>query len=127
MRIFAKNLMFVFVQLLRSALVVSENGFRMISRIIYEHASRKQRCPLYISSPKTLTAPAGRMNASAESTGMGFYKGHAAVGGARQLDATNQFTNPRFSWRLIVLQLMVFRVTAIMQTRVTGWKNNIIL
>lgn len=35
----------------------------------------------------------GRMNASAESTGMGFYKAPAAVGGARQPDATNQFAN----------------------------------
>jgi len=36
---------------------------------------------------------ADRMNASAESTGMGFYKGPTAVGGARQPDATNQFAN----------------------------------
>lgn len=43
---------------------------------------------------------AGRMNVSAESTGMGFYKAPTAVGGTRKLDATNQFADPWFLRRL---------------------------
>jgi len=89
---------------------VSEKGFRAISR------QRTRLTPSSAAaSPPVVVEDgdgAGRMNASAESTGMGFYKAPAAVGGARQLDATNQFANPRTLRRLTATTtLTVFRVT----------------
>lgn len=64
--------------------------------LVNEHASRKLSAAALSSIVVKNGDGAGRMNASVESTGMGFYKEPAAVGGARQLDATNQFANPRF-------------------------------
>lgn len=106
------------LQLLRSALTVSGKSFRVISsqwtRLTPNSAAA---FPLVVVEESD---GAGRMNASAESTGMGFYKAPAAVGGARQLDATNQFANPR-SLHLQHSRFSELSSNAI-TTRVTGWK-----